>query len=386
MKLVINEILGVPENILKSAVKLHQDILKQLSYERNEPFEEDSEFDTSFRTDLMINELNIKTVNLEVTLDFVNTDKIIMGGMGYSPRYTHRLDKFVSISLEDFSDLHITISLYVPEDGEVTMSEIIKFLREEDKVIIPSLAHELKHSYDHFKKPKKPLYHSAEYGATSNFRAFGIRPLGLFFHYIYLSSLTETLVKSTEVASRMELSGINKTQFLEFLLNDKTFKEFMELKNYTFEELVSELKKDIKTIESRLSESDIDIPNNDYDVIKLILELGYVNVANDKADILNYILLSAETDPVLKFMEYLGGINPDSDKGRYFYKKLEDFSKYKNNPIEFYRKQIKMFNFVGNKMIKKIGKLYEMAQDPQEEHSNIIRKIYIKSNKDGERP
>ena len=91
MKKYILEALGVPENILKSAVKLHQDILKQLSYERNESFEEDSEFEASFRTDLMINELNIKTVNIKISLEFVNTDKIIMSGMGYAPRYTHRL-------------------------------------------------------------------------------------------------------------------------------------------------------------------------------------------------------------------------------------------------------------------------------------------------------
>lgn len=386
MKKYILEALGVPENILKSAVKLHQDILKQLSYERNETFEEDSEFEASFRTDLMINELNIKTVNIKISLEFVNTDKIIMSGMGYAPRYTHRLKKFVSISLEDFSELYMSISLYVPEDREIPMSDIIKFLKEETKEIIPSLAHELKHSYDQFKQPEKPISHTAEYAGTSNFRAFGIHPLALFFHFVYLSSLTETLVKSTEVASRMELEGINKTQFLEFLLNDKTFKEFMSLKNYTFEGLVSELKEDIETIKSRLSGSDIDVPEDPDDIINLILDLGYVNVVNDKGEILKHLLMSAEKDPVLKFMEYLGGIDPETEKGQYFYKTLSSFSKYKNNPIEFYKKQIKIFNFVGNKMVKKIAKLYEMAQDPEEEYSNVIRKIYIKSNKDEKRP
>lgn len=385
MTKILKEALGVPENILKSGVKLHQDILKKLSYETNNYFDEDTEFQISFKTDLMINDLNIKTVNVKIELNFVDTDKIVLGSMGYAPRYTHNIKRFMSVSLQKFSELYMSISLYVPENKEISMSDIIKFLKDETKVIIPSLSHELKHAYDQSKQPEKPLSNTAEYAATTNFKAFAIQPLKIFFHYIYLTTLTETLVKPTEVASRMELSGVNKTQFLEFLLNDRTFQEFMSLKNYSFEYLVSELKKDIKTIKSRLVGSDIKVPRKTDDVIKLILELAYVNLVNQKGDLLKHLILSAEKNLFARFMEDLGGFDSESDKGRYFYKKMESFAKYKNNPIDFYKDQIKMFNFVGNKMSKKIGKLYEMAQDPKEEYSNIIKKIYIKSNSNGQR-
>ena len=154
----------------------------------------------------------------------------------------------------------------------------------------------------------------------------------------------------------------------------------MVLKNYTFEDLVSELKSDIETIKTRLRDSDIDVPESDDEIINLILELGYINLTNDKGEMLKHLLISGEEDSLLKFMEFMGGIDPESDKGKYFYKNLSKFSKYQNNPLNFYKNEIKLFNFVGEKMAKKIGKLYEMAQDPEDTHSNIIRKIYVKSN------
>ena len=130
MKKYILEALGVPENILLSGEKLYKDLLKQLSYESNETFDEDSKFDIGFSTNLQINELNIKKVHARIELDFVDTDKILMAGMGFSPRYTHNIKKFVSMSLQDFSELYISVSLYLPE-RDVNMSEIIKFLKDE---------------------------------------------------------------------------------------------------------------------------------------------------------------------------------------------------------------------------------------------------------------
>lgn len=383
MRNIVKEALGVPENILNSAEKLYKDILKQLSYESNDIFDEDATFDISFSTDLMINEMNIKNVELQIELEFADTDKMLLKGMGYSPRYTHNIKKYVSVSLEDFSTLVMSISLYLPEDKTFPLSKIIDFLKSQTKVIQPSLAHELKHAYDQSKSPQKPLTHIVDYGATSNFKAFGIGSLRSFFHLIYLSTLTETLVKPTEVASRMSLEGINKTEFLEFLLNDKTFQEFMQLKNYTFQDLISGLEDDIDTIKDRLSFNDIDVPTNDDDIIKLILELGYINLVNDKSEMLKLLLISGEPNPFNKFLEHMGGIDPDSPKGKYFGKKIDSFSKYRENPIKFYQDQIKLFNFVGDKMTKKIGKLYEMAQDPKEEYSNVIQKIYRKSNENG---
>lgn len=379
MKKHILEALGVPENILLSGEKLYKDLLKQLSYESNETFDEDTKFEITFNTNLQVNELNIRKVHVQIELDFVNTDKILMAGMGYSPRFTHNVKKFVSMSLQDFSELYISVSLYLP-DRDVNSSEIFKFLKDEKKEILPSLSHELKHAYDNFKEPEKPLTHTADYSATSNFGAFGIKPLRIFFHYLYLATLTETLVKPTEVASRMMLSNVNKTQFLEFLLNDKTFKEFMVLKNYTFEDLVSELKSDIETIKTRLRDSDIDVPESEDEIINMILELAYVNLTNDKGEMLNHLLISGEEISFLRFMEFMGGIDPESDKGKYFYKNILKFSKHLDNPLNFYKNEIKLFNFVGEKMVKKIGKLYEMAHNPEDTHSNIIRKIYVKSN------
>ena len=109
MKKHILEALGVPENILLSGEKLYKDLLKQLSYESNETFDEDTKFEITFNTNLQVNELNIRKVHVQIELDFVNTDKILMAGMGYSPRFTHNVKKFVSMSLQDFSELYMKL-------------------------------------------------------------------------------------------------------------------------------------------------------------------------------------------------------------------------------------------------------------------------------------
>ena len=41
---------------------------------------------------------------------------------------------------------------------------------------------------------------------------------------------------------------------------------------------------------------------------------------------LKHLLISGEEDSLLKFMEFMGGIDPESDKGKYFYKNKMKFA------------------------------------------------------------
>ena len=46
--------------------------------------------------------------------------------------------------------------------------------------------------------------------------------------------------------------------------------------------------------------------------------------------------------------------------------------KYKNNPTKFFEDEIENFQYVANKMIKKISKLYAMAKDDDQVSESII--------------
>ena len=377
MKKNLEEIVGVPENILESAERLFIGIINELKRYRPASFSQDSNIELNFNTSLHINELNINRISMLVEFDFVNTDKILIGGAGYVPRKTHEAkEKFVSVALKNPSHAYLTLSLYLPDGEDIDIDRIIYFLNDNSESIISSLSHELKHSYDTFKKPTAPLSQMTEYNSIVGFNAFGIRPLKLFFHNLYLSCLTETLVKPTEVASRMRSNTINKNNFLEFLLNDDTFKEFIDMKNYSFNTLYNELEKVTPIIKKRLIDSNLEAPDNTPDLINRILVLAYYNLVNLKGENLKKIMLNTDSEPI----EQLLGLDPESDRGSYFSKKLKEYSKYRNNPLSFYSNEINSLNRVGDEMTKKIGKLYVIAQDDNDKDSDIIRKIYKKTN------
>ena len=174
----------------------------------------------------------------------------------------------------------------------------------------------------------------------------------------------------------MRSNTINKNNFLEFLLNDDTFKEFIDMKNYSFNTLYNELEKVTPIIKKRLIDSNLEAPDNTPDLINRILVLAYYNLVNLKGENLKKIMLNTDSEPI----EQLLGLDPESDRGSYFSKKLKEYSKYRNNPLSFYSNEINSLNRVGDEMTKKIGKLYAIAQDDNDKDSDIIRKIYKKTN------
>lgn len=379
MKKNLQEIVGVPEHILESGEKLYNIILEKLKRDSTISYNSNDNIEYVLNNlDLKINELTIKKINLLVELEFENTDgEIMVGGAGFAPRMTHEAkEKFVSMSLEDPSNAYLSMLIYLPEGETVAIGDVYHFLKQNSYELIPTLSHELKHAYDSFKKTTQPLSNTPEYQAKVNFSGFGIRPLKMFFHNLYLSTLVETLVKPTEVAARMRLENVKQTKFLEFLLNDKTFKEFMEMKNYTFEQLYSELESKVDIIIRRFKQSNIPVPNSNPEIIKRALELAYINFTQLQLDELRKILLRTD----FEVYELIIGFDPESVRGKYFEKKFKEYTKYKDNPMGFYTHEIQQLNEVGQRMIKKIGKLYAIAQDDNDNDSGIIRKIYRKTN------
>jgi hypothetical protein len=73
----------------------------------------------------------------------------------------------------------------------------------------------------------------------------------------------------------------------------------------------------------------------------------------------------------------LQGVESKSDE--FMEKYYEELTKYQNNTSEYFKQQVKYLNRVGDYMIKKIGKLYSIANEDSET-GGIIRKIYNKTN------
>ena len=235
---------------------------------------------------------------------------------------------------------------------------------------ISTLSHELKHAFDAYKKDTESFSERINYASITRFGAFGLPSVKDFFHHLYLATNAEILVKPSEVASRMDSYEINKKEFLEFLLNDNTYDQFSYMYNLTYENFYESVMADKDKIINLFKRSNIEVPNNDVELFDKLLKYLYIELGNNKIEILEDMLTENPLEGLLGF---------HGDKNHFFESMVRVYTKYENNPIKFFKTEIKMLNFVGEKMIKKLGKLYSIAKD-ENKKSDIINKIYNKVN------
>jgi hypothetical protein len=187
---------------------------------------------------------------------------------------------------------------------------------------------------------------------------YNLKVIQDFLHLLYLATETELLVKPSEVYSKMTLDGVNKTNFLNFLLEEETFVEFKKMKEFTYEKLIND-------IVTELDDDSIN-PNN-------VLRAVYVSMSQIKLDTMTGYV----KDFFEEMLSQLQGVESKSDE--FMEKYYEELTKYQNNTSEYFKQQVKYLNRVGDYMIKKIGKLYSIANEDSET-GGIIRKIYNKTN------
>jgi esterase/lipase len=229
---------------------------------------------------------------------------------------------------------------------------------------VSSIAHELKHKYDKQAKRVGLLGLEAEYAGIQESPRFGIPVIDKeFLHYIYYTDVAESLVRPSEVASRIRTQNISKEQFREFLRNDETFQKLIKIKNFTFEDLINGIKEHMDRVDEILVKLRVnDDQMSDEDKINKILELVYINLSNSKTNQFNNMIGSPISDLFSLFSMFGSGMSPDSIKIDKLKEKFYNYAtKYRSNPIQYFKDEIKNFHKVADQMIKKLSKLYAMS-------------------------
>jgi hypothetical protein len=261
---------------------------------------------------------------------------------------------------------------------------------------IASLAHEIKHKYDKQSKKFGLMGPDAMYQATQKRGNFGIPPLDrVFFRYLYYIHGIENLVRPVEVASSMRSKNITKSQFLNFLENNRVFKQLVEIKNFTFDDFINQLKENEDRLDALIDHIGEDPSEMTLDEkINRVLEVAYIDLVNNRMEIFVQ-MTNHHMDDMLKFGGQLGLLPNHLEKD---VKKLEKTDevrskflsyvmKYEKNPTKFFEDEIENFQYIANKMIKKISKLYAMAKDDQQPVEESIKnwELYqkVKEQKEG---
>ena len=374
---LITEALGVPDSILDAAEKIYDLIgqdLKSITT-KDEKYEFSNEVDIELGDKKKINIEDFElVVNIEEYPKQIKGKPVIISmGMGQSFHFDRKV-MMKRIQKSETAEIEITFG--VGENWEP--SDLYDVYVEDRSEHLGSIAHELKHKYDKQSKELDLIGRDAEYRATHNYGSFGIPIIdGTFMRYLYYTTIAENLVRTTEVASQLKSDNITKSQFKDFLSNNRVYRELLEIKNFTFEKLIEGLRKDMDKVDKVL----IYIDENPSELteeqkIRRILEIVYINLVNTKMS--TFIDMTSNSRDELRslFRGLMGSSLVDDEEEKKMDKLKNKFanhiSKYKGNTTQFFKDEIENFNYIATKMLKKIGKLYAMAKDDQPVSESII--------------
>ena len=376
----INEALGVPENILDAADMLYdiveRDIKSINRIQDRYEFDGDIEFELGDKKKIKIDSYELK-VEIE-TIEGRGDGVLGIISMGMGGGFSFNRDVYMK-ETETSTTLELTITFAVGENWEP--SGLIETMEEDKDGQIASLAHEIKHKYDKQSKKFGLIGPDATYQATQRRGSLGIPALDrVFFRYLYYIHGVENLVRPTEVAYSMKRKNITKSQFKEFLENNRVYRELVEIKNFTFDDFISQLKEQEERLDKLIEHIDEDPSNMTLDEkINRVLEVAYIDLVNNRMEIFVQ-MTDHHMDDMLKFGMQLGVLPPHlEDKVKELEKTdevrkkfLSYVMKYEKNPTKFFEDEIENFQYIANKMLKKISKLYAMAKDDKQVSESII--------------
>jgi len=364
----INEALGVPDNILDAAEMLYdiveRDIKSIDSVEEEYEFDGEIELELGDKHKVMIDSYELK-VKIEEIEDQEGVLDIISMGMGGG--FGFNRDVYMK-ETEPSTTLELTITFAVGENWEP--EGLIEKMEEDRVEHVASLAHEIKHKYDKQSKQFGLIGPDALYQATQRRGNFGIPVLDrVFFRYMYYIHGIENLVRPVEVASLMKSKK-----------NSRVYRELVEIKKFTFEDFINQLKDSEDRLDALLNHIGEDSSSMTIDQkIDRVLEVAYIDLVNNRMEMF-VRMTEHHMDNMIKFGAQLGVLPSHLDKHVEKLEKTDEVRqkflsyvmKYEKNPTKFFEDEIENFQYIANKMIKKISKVYGLAKDDEAVSESII--------------
>ena len=400
MRQRIKEAVGVPANIEIAAQNLYNDIAKKLKNKEIGPedvvkfkfINKDDRYSfADFKPKFITVEFGLGTYSGDAIDN--NTGNKITGGlvhsMGFS-RASKLNDVFDLISVDTDGGVELNIDYAQPEDDEEwSGNKILDTMEKNKSNSISSLGHELKHAYDNFKKPTEKVVDRSNYSGFQRSRS-GVRPMDQFMFNMYFINQIENLVRPTESYIEMVSDGVvTKEQFLKFLLNSKTYKTLVQIRDSSFDTLVEDLKGYETEIDDYLNNTVDNYDSSSLDIddkVKYFLKVFAFATARKVHEVRKQLLT-----PVTNLFQMLFGGNDNPEADKFLDSTLGDLVKMMDNPNKFYYTSIENMKKIAIKMMKKLSKLYSLinkdktitveTRDPMSfEMDQLYRKITKKNN------
>ena len=375
VKNLLSEAVGVPEGIIESAEELYEIILNLLKgmddYDTTQTFTENN-------LDLTISDYKIHKLELRVEIHEMDDydGPLVMMSAGVSSQFN--FDKKILMKVHNL-DNEIELQLSFASDGDSWDADDVYNYFNKDKVeLISVIAHEIKHKFDKQKKETDLIGKDADYQAyTSQGINFGIPVINEFMRYSYFIHHVENLVRPTEMATRMKLTGITKEKFREFFENDKVVKELKEIRDFSYSNFVEKLYEQMDRVDGLLEHAGVDYENmSEEEKIKEIMDLVYINLISAKRDVFDRMTEDSNSK-MAGFMRMLGMghmVKDNDDEGlqKVRHKFLSHLARYQKKEDQFFVDECERFNYVATKLIKRLGKIYSLIPDEKEQTNESI--------------
>jgi hypothetical protein len=365
----IKEAVGVPANIEVAAQNLYNDITKKLKNKEIGPedvvkfkfINKDGRYSFGdFNPDFITVEFGLATYSGDAIDN--NTGNKITGGLVHSMGFSKQSklnDVFDLVSVDDGS-VELNIDYAQPNDDEEwSGNKILDTMEKNKSNSISSLGHELKHAYDNYKKPVEKLVDRSNYAGFQRSRS-GVRPMDQFMFNMYFINQIENLVRPTESYVEMVSDGVvTKEQFLKFLLNSKTYKTLVQIRDSSFDTLVEDLKSYETEIDDYLNNTVDGYDSSSLDIddkVKYFLKVFSFVTAQKVHEVRKQMLT-----PITNIFQMLfGGNNDNPEADKFLDSTLGDLTKMMDNPNKFYYTSIENMKKIAIKMMKKLSKLYSL--------------------------
>jgi hypothetical protein len=385
----INEKLGIPDGINKQATDIFNSVISKLRSVEIPDYKNDDDdvFINLGLYDLKFKDLEIKKVPFDIKLNYYDhLEKPVLIGASYANRSSFfNRDGEIRIK-QDTKDSQFLLNLAVGDN--LTPSDIEEAIIKD---LTPAIvAHEIMHLYDVYKKGSASIKSMSQY---SSYQKGGFPPIiSDFLYLLYYTTSIENRVRPTELYQILLDEGVTKKDFVNFLNKSNMIKTIDKAKNFSLDDYKNKLNND-RIISNFLD----DVVKSGYkriggDNAEDVLNILFINISNDAlgvaSDIVKtYVMQNVMKNPADSFFELIGlsgsgSINKHQQVAdRNFERILNDYKKYENNPNGFFVNIQKMLNFVGDKMKRKLFKLYDMVPETLNKSESIINwELYTKLN------
>lgn len=374
-KRLLTEKLGVPDNIDVESEKLYKHLLSFLTYHDyfvvHIDLMEEETSSVSYRLSKPITvgdeyfdgfEIEVIIKNTKESEQRLKKNNLLSLAIPSNTKFQIKTKRFDYKTLDNYFYMSITFMTNTDEiRPDELKSIILSNVTNEKEKVTSHIAHELKHAFVNRKQKSVKTKSILKYATMSpSSFPFNIKTINNFFFNSYFTHEIESHVRTSEIYTSMKAKNINSKNFRNFLLNDKIYKKLKEIKDYTYDKFIQDLKKDENGINELLifmSNSGV-IPNT-YSIeekIKFAIHATVRNIDNESTMVLNNLFKSASRSV---FSQSFNLDQKDIQEIPIFLTKLSNQTrKYLTQPEKFFIDKINEMSRLADKAIKRISKLY----------------------------